>query len=301
MNQDQLLKIEGLNISYYLSDRTINAVNGVSFEIKRDEVFGLVGESGSGKSTLSKGILRLISPPGSIDSGNVYFRGKNLMALKEDEFRQLRWKDLAYIPQGSMSSLNPVMKIREQFYDVERDHLGPKSKKVMDERIIQLLTKVHLTPDVLSKYPHELSGGMKQRVCIALSIYLEPSILIADEPTSALDVISQKAVLETLLEARKRLKASMILIGHDMAIQAQVADRIAIMYDGYIVEIGTTRDIFNDPVHFYSQQLISSIPSILRKQDIHKIALAGLNRAERLKQLDIPPLTEVKPGHFVAM
>jgi len=301
MNQISLLSVDGVRISYYLPNRTIRAVNGVSFEIMSNEVFGLVGESGSGKSTLSMGILRLISPPGKVDTGTIYYKDQNILLLGDEEFRQLRWKDLAYIPQGSMGALNPVMKVRDQFYDVEWDHNGSKSRKEIDERIMDLLTKVHLAANILDKYPHELSGGMKQRVCIALSMYLEPKIIIADEPTSALDVITQRAVIATLLEARQRLKASMILIGHDMAIQAQVADRIAIMYNGYIVEIGKTKDIFNDPLHLYSQHLISSVPSIQHKQNIHEIALAGLKRSTSLRQTDIPKLTEVKPGHFAAI
>lgn len=300
MMKEAILTVENMRIYYYLWDRVVKAVDGVSFTLRKDEVFGLVGESGSGKTTLCMGLLRLVPPPGKIEDGHVLFDGYDLLAMSDEQLRQVRWKDISYIPQGAMSSLNPVMRIRDQFYDAVWDHEGPQPHKSLDERIESLLARVHLMPNVLTKYPHELSGGMKQRVCIALAMMLHPKIIIADEPTSALDVITQRGVLETLSEARRSVQASMILVGHDMALQAQVADRMGIMYAGSFVEIGTARDVFSDPIHPYTQRLISSIPSVRKKQDIHELGKIGLTEVEKYKYKAATELVEVKPGHFVA-
>jgi len=301
MSEEPILAVKNMHIHYHLWDRTIRAVDGVSFEVKKDEIFGLVGESGSGKTTLCMGILCMVSPPGKFEDGEVVFAGTDLLAMEKRQLRKIRWKQLAYIPQGSMAALNPVIKVREQFYDVVWDHEGFQSRKSLDEYIVELLTKVHLDHSVLNKYPHELSGGMRQRACIALAMLLKPTLLIADEPTSALDVVSQRAVLETLAEARQSLKASVVFVGHDMALQAQLTDRMGIMYGGKFVEIGDTKEIFNNPVHAYTQRLISSIPSIHKKQDIRELAVAGFDGTGQPTYKITPELTEVRPGHFVAI
>lgn len=295
-----ILKVTDLRIHYHTRTSLVKAVDGVNFEVRRGEIFGLVGESGSGKSTLCYGLLRLIFPPGKIENGNVTFGGQDLLAMDPETLRRTRWERIAYIPQGAMSALNPVTRIRNQFYDTMRDHGIRESKDALDERIKGLLARVHLAPDVMLKFPHELSGGMKQRVCISLAIILNPELIIADEPTSALDVVSQRVVLETLAREQARSHTSMILVGHDMALQAQIANRLGIMFAGRFVEIGDVRDIFDDPIHPYTQRLVSSVPSINKKQDIHALAKVGLTEADKYRQRISSTMIEVKPGHFVA-
>jgi peptide/nickel transport system ATP-binding protein len=297
---ETLLNIKNLSIYYHLQDHIIKAVDEVDLEINDDEVFGIVGESGSGKSTLCMGILRMISPPGKIITGHIQFRDMSLLSLSDEEFRKVLWNEISYIPQGSMNSLNPIMRIRDQFYDVYTDHEEQYPNKVVIEHIKELLSKIHLNPRVLDKFPHELSGGMRQRVCIALAMLLKPKLIIADEPTSALDVISQRAVLESIIEIRKKLGASVILVGHDMALQAQVSDRMGIMYSGHLVEIGSTIDLFKEPVHPYTQRLISSVPSIQKKQDFHQLAQIIMNNGEKYVFKTGFKMKEIKPGHYVA-
>lgn len=296
-----LLKIEDLNIHYLLPDRKKVAVQNATFEVYPDEVFGLVGESGSGKSTLCYGLLQLVPPPGKIVSGRIEFKGEDLLSLRGEALRKKRWCEMAFIPQGAMSALNPVMRIGEQFADVLADHgVSFKSRVEMEKSIQDSLRSVNLPGEVARKFPHELSGGMKQRVCIALAVLLDPILILADEPTSALDVVSQRVVLEMLSQVRTQLKASMILIGHDMALQAQIADRIGIMYNGCILEIGNVEDIFNRPIHPYTRRLISSIPSIDKKQDIHSLAQEGYDEVEKDGYASYKGLVEVQSGHWVA-
>ena len=301
MIQTPLLEVTGLSIDYVLPHQTKRAVQGVSFQVHEDEVFGLVGESGSGKSTLCFGLMNMIPPPGRITAGQVMFNGHDLLALSGEELRQVRWSELAYIPQGAMSSLNPVARIYDQFADTIKDHEGKQPRDQIRQRIREALEQVSLPFDVAGCFPHQLSGGMKQRVCIALGVILNPKLLLADEPTSALDVISQRVVLEMLSQVRQNLKASIILIGHDMSLQAQVADRLGILYGGKFMEIGSVTEIFNNPLHPYTQRLISSIPSIHKKQNISSLAQKGLSEAEKQVYLNSTELREVCSGHFVAV
>lgn len=296
-----ILDVRDLSINYYTQGGIKKAVNQVNFQIFKDEIFGLVGESGSGKSTLCYGLLRLVPPPGKIDSGVLNFCGEDLLALQGDKLRQARWRDISFIPQGAMSSLNPVVRIREQMADAIQDHEARQSRASLNRRIDAMLERVNLPVSVANKFPHELSGGMKQRVCIALAVILKPKLILADEPTSALDVVSQRIVLEMLSEVRQSLQASMILVGHDMALQAQVAHRLGIMYGGSFMEIGTVRDIFDDPIHPYTQRLISSIPSIRKKQDIHTLAQNSYSEVEKSQYILGNKLVEVKPGHYAAV
>jgi peptide/nickel transport system ATP-binding protein len=298
--ESSILEIRELHIFYDLRSGPLRAVNGLSFSVYQDEVFGLAGESGCGKSTLAMGILQLLQAPAKIEKGQILFNGDDLTACDEKSMRLRRWKDIAYIPQGAMSSLNPVIKICSQFRDVLVDHTGRISRDEFDRTVLPLLEDVNLKADVLDKYPHELSGGMKQRICIAMSMLLSPGLIIADEPTSALDVISQRTVLEKLSEAREKMHASMILIGHDMALQAQIADRLGIMYAGRMMEIGTVDDIFNHPQHPYTRRLISSIPSISKKQEIRKLALDSFSEQDKLRFQQSTSMTEFSPGHYVA-
>jgi peptide/nickel transport system ATP-binding protein len=256
------LRVEGLHVHYGTARGRVKAVNGVSFDLHSGERLGLVGESGSGKTTTAYAIMRLIKPPGSIAAGAVYLGGENLLALPDDAMRRVRSQRISMIPQGAMNSLNPVMRIGEQIADIFAAHGSTLSAGELRRRIGNLLDWVGLKPEVAAMYPHELSGGMKQRVCIAMGIALRPQVIIADEPTSALDVVVQRMVMATLDRVQKDLNASLILVGHDMGLMAQFVDRVGVMYAGRLVEVGAVRDIFRRPQHPYTQALISSIPSL---------------------------------------
>ncbi len=261
-----VLRVEGLQVRYRTPLGEAQAVRGVSFTIARGERFGLVGESGCGKSTTANAILRLIRPPGYIAGGKVIVAGTDIIQLSEEALRQMRWSKLALVMQGAMNSLNPVMRVGEQIADAITNHTNTKpSAAALEERIVRLLGTVGLPARAYKMFPHELSGGMKQRACIAMAMVLEPALIIADEPTSALDVVVQRVVAQTLIEVGERLGASLLLIGHDMGLQAQLVHRIGVMYAGELVEVGTVDALFNRPRHPYTQLLISSVPSLKRR------------------------------------
>lgn len=257
-----VLEVTDLVVTYPLAVGGFAAVDHVSLAVRPGEAFGLVGESGSGKTTLAMAILQLLKPPARVEGGSVRLGDVDLTRVRGSELRQLRWSRMSLVPQGAMNSLNPVMRVRDQVGDAIRAHERRPSSREVSERVIGLLATVGLPGRVAGMYPHELSGGMKQRVCIAMAIALDPDLVIADEPTSALDVVVQRVVAQTLLDVRARINASLILIGHDMGLQAQMVDRLAVMYRGRLVEVGTVHDIFKAPVHPYTQLLIGSVPSI---------------------------------------
>lgn len=274
-----VLRVERLNVSYDHPLGVVRAVENVSFSLAADERFGLAGESGSGKSTMALAILRMIKPPGRIDSGEVWLEGTKLSDLGDDAIRRLRLSGIALVPQGSMNSLNPVARIRGQIADALADHRIALSKRELDARIADLLRQVGLPAEVANMYPHELSGGMKQRVCIAIAICLKPKVIIADEPTSALDVVVQRQVMETLGRVQKVLGAAIILVGHDMGLMAQFVDRLGVMYAGRLVEVAPVADIITQPRHPYTAMLISSLPSLEAKGTMRGIpGLAPLLR-----------------------
>jgi peptide/nickel transport system ATP-binding protein len=260
-----LLEVRNLRVYYHTLQGPVKAVAGVNFDLKAGERFGLVGESGSGKSTIALALLRLIKPPGRIESGEVLLNGVSVMTLSEEQMRQLRLAEMALISQGAMNSLNPVMRIKPQIVDGMQSHGRQMSGREWDDRVGELLEWVGLQPEVADMFPHELSGGMKQRVCIAIAISLRPKVIIADEPTSALDVVVQRQVMETLCRVHEDLGASVILIGHDMGLMAQFADRVGVMYAGMLVEEGSVRDVFAKPQHIYTQLLMGSLPSLEKK------------------------------------
>lgn len=264
MNSD-VLQVRNLRVYYHTPRGPVKAVNGVYFDLKTEERFGLVGESGSGKSTIALALLRLIKPPGRIESGEVLLDGVNLLTLPDEEMRRMRLAAIALVAQGAMNSLNPVLRVRDQLYDGLLDHDVNVSSQEFESRVKQSLERVGLRPDVANMYPHELSGGMKQRVCIAIATSLNPKVIIADEPTSALDVVVQRQVMETLEKVQADLGASILLIGHDMGLMAQVVERIGVMYAGDLIEIAAVADIFREPLHPYTRLLIASLPSLEQK------------------------------------
>ncbi len=317
-----LLRIEDLRTYYLTPAGAVKAADGVTFTVNREERFGLVGESGCGKSTAIMSILRLVPAPGRIIGGKILLsrgdgdgQADDLVTLSEAEMRKVRWRRISLIPQGAMNSLNPVMRVFDQIADGITTHEGLQARSELEERIGQLLTTVGLTPRVMRMFPHELSGGMKQRVCIAMAIALKPQLLIADEPTSALDVVVQRLVTQTVVEVQERVGASMILIGHDMGLQAQLVHRLCVMYAGKVAEVGQVRDMFKKPLHPYTQLLEASIPSI--KQRKAPTSIPGLPPAlltpppgclfhprcpRAMAQCSdvVPELREVEPGHIVA-
>lgn len=260
------LRVSDLHVYFRTPAGVVKAVNGVSFTLRQGQRLGLVGESGSGKSTTAYGIMRLIQPPGSIEAGQVFLDGQDLLQLPMDQMRKVRFDRISLIPQGAMNSLNPVMRVREQVIDIYAAHDSKLSASEVDDQVARLLSWVGLKPSVARMYPHELSGGMKQRVCIAMGIALRPQVIIADEPTSALDVVVQRQVMETLARVQADLQASVILVGHDMGLMAQFVDQIGVMYAGRLVEVAPVRAIFRQPQHPYTQMLISSIPSLDQKR-----------------------------------
>jgi peptide/nickel transport system ATP-binding protein len=262
---DAVLRVEGLRVCYNHPLGLVRAVDDVSFSLRPRERFGLAGESGSGKSTMALAILRLIRPPGFIDGGEVWLDDTRLSSLSDEAMRKLRLAGIALVPQGSMNALNPVLRIRAQIADALADHGVALSAPELRARAHDLLGQVGLPPEVAEMYPHELSGGMKQRACIAIAICLRPKVIIADEPTSALDVVVQRQVMVTLGRVQEELGAAVVLVGHDMGLMAQFVDRLGVMYAGRLVEIAPIGEIITSPTHPYTQMLIASLPSLERK------------------------------------
>ncbi len=296
-----VLQVRDLKIWYHTRSPPVRAVDGVSFSLRAGERFGLAGESGSGKSTIASALMGLIRPPGRIESGTIALAGQDLTALGDEAMRRLRLAEIAIVPQGAMNSLNPVRRIRDHFKDNIRAHQRVANGQDLRARVVELLRMVGLRPEVADRYPHELSGGMKQRVCIALAITLQPKVIIADEPTSALDVVVQRQVVQTLRSVQEELGAAVLLVGHDMGLLAQFVDRLGVMQAGRIVEVGPVHDLFAGPVHPYTQMLISSLPR-LDEHDLPKSFVGAMpDRPEHLRaQADgRGELQEVGPDHWV--
>lgn len=259
---EYVLQVKDLDVQYYTDEGIVYANNKVSFNLRPGERLGLVGESGSGKSTMALALLRMIKPPGKIAGGEIILGDVDLTKLSDEEMRMARARDISMIPQGAMNSLNPVMRIRDQITDSMKDHNMGLSTAVLRERAGDVLESVELDRNVGMMYPHELSGGMKQRVCIAISIAMNPKVIIADEPTSALDVVTQRQVMQTIGRLQEELGSAVILIGHDMGLMAQFVNRMAVMYAGSLAELGTVKDTFTNPRHPYTQLLIESLPRL---------------------------------------
>ena len=253
--------IKNLTIEYKTKSGKITAVEDVSFEIDENKSIGIVGESGSGKTTIALALIKSLPHNGCIKSGNMIIKNHNVFDISDKEFdRHFRWKEISMIFQGSMNSLDPVFTIESQMKETLKTH---KIKKEMKKKIKESLIAVGLDPEKITKrYPHELSGGMKQRIVIANSLLLEPSLLIADEPTTALDVITQSQIISLLKKMKDTKKMKIILITHDLSLIPNIADKVVIMYAGQAVEISDTNTIFTKPLHPYTQALIKSIPNI---------------------------------------
>ena len=310
-----ILQVEDLRVWYQTPRGPVKAVDGVSFGVLPDERLGLVGESGSGKSTIALALMRLIRPPGTIKGGRVRLDGVNLLEVSEEHMRRLRLATIALVAQGAMNSLNPVVRVREQIVDAMRDHDERLSKQASNARVASLLDQVGLRAEVAERFPHELSGGMKQRVCIAIAICLRPKVILADEPTSALDVVVQRQVMETLRRVQEQLGASVVLVGHDMGLMAQFVHRLGVMYAGRLVEVSPVRDIFSEPLHPYTQLLIASLPSLEEKGKFQGIAGLPPSLLDRPTgcsfhprcpfamprcSVEDPRLQEARPGRWVA-
>ncbi len=310
-----VLQVENLKVRYDTLAGPVRAVGGVSFSLKKGERLGLVGESGSGKSTTVLALLRMLKPPACVEQGKVLLDGVDLLTLSPAQMRAARFAKISLIPQGAMNSLNPVMRIKHQLMDTIRYHNGTTSQPALMQQIHGLLESVGLEKGVAEVYPHELSGGMKQRVCIAMGISLRPQVIVADEPTSALDVVVQRQVMETLGRVQEEIGAGLILVGHDMGLMAQFVDTIGVMYAGKLVEIGPVDAMFEEPLHPYTQRLIASLPSLEGKRVFKGIPgitpsllkpPPGCTFHPRCAQafaeckVQIPTLQEVRPGRWVS-
>ena len=310
-----VLQVQNLRVYYQTAAGAVKAVDDVTFSLKPRERFGLAGESGSGKSTLALSLMCLIKPPGYIEGGQVLLNGVDLMKLSVDEIRKVRLDQIALVPQGAMNTLNPVVRIKSQIIDGIADHSNEIPRGALEERAHELLKRVKLEPEVMNMFPHELSGGMKQRVCLAIAISLSPKIIVADELTSALDVVVQRQVMLTLGQLHENLGASVLLVGHDMGLMAQFVDRIGMLYAGKLVEVGPVREVFKKPLHPYTQLLIDCLPSLEAKRrfkGIPGLAPLLLNppsgcafhprcpQAMSRCSLEVPRLAEVSLGRRVA-
>ncbi|ELI0347338.1 ABC transporter ATP-binding protein [Vibrio vulnificus] len=268
---DPVLQVRNLCVDYITDNGDFNAVKSVSFDIGRGEIFGLAGESGCGKSTIAFAINRLHKPPAFISGGEILFEGRNLLALSDQALSVLRWSEIAMVFQSAMNSLNPVLTIEEQFADVLRHHSGFSNTQAKD-RAEKLLDLVNIPRHRLSEYPHQFSGGMRQRLVIAIALSLNPKLIIMDEPTTALDVVVQREILQQIYQLREEFGFSVLFITHDLALMSQLCDRIAIMRHGEIVEVDLSYQIRNHPKHPYTQKLWSSFPNI---HDVHSTVKQG--------------------------
>jgi peptide/nickel transport system ATP-binding protein len=309
--------------AYYVTEaygvrRTVKAVDGISIAIRENEIFGIAGESGCGKTTLLKVLLGMLTPPLTVVGGSVIYNFGDgvidMLSLTESELRAMRWRDVSYIPQGSMHVLNPVRRIRDTFRDFVGVHVKTSPRET-DSRVRSYLIDLGLPDNVLGAFPHQLSGGMRQRVTIALATMLSPKLIVADEPTTALDVVVQRGVIQLLEEIRRRERNTMVVVTHDMGVHANLADRVAVLYAGQLMEEADTSTLFEQPRHPYTQHLIRSLPKIDDKSE--RISIPGrppaldnppsgcrfhprCPYAMAICKAEVPALEQVGPNHRVA-
>lgn len=313
---DNILEIRGLSVHFFTEDGDVSAVNGMDISLKKGDVLGLVGETGAGKTTTAKAILRLIpSPPGKITSGEILFEGENLLEKSEKDMQKIRGGKISMIFQDPMTALNPVLSVDEQIAEVIRLH-NDVSRAESIQKAVEMLEKVGIPASRGKDFPHQFSGGMKQRVVIAMALACNPALLLADEPTTALDVTIQAQVLDMMKALKDEFGTSMILITHDLGVVAETCDKVAVMYAGEIVEFGTLEHIFHNACHPYTKGLFASLPSLDRKerrlQPIPGLMPDPANLPVGCKfsprcslcaagtcDVSAPEMTEVEPGHFV--
>lgn len=283
--EEKLIDVKNLCIQFQTSGGIVRAVDNVSFDIKKGEVFALVGESGCGKSTTAMGIMQLIKEPGRISDGEIFFEGKDLLKLSGDEMTQIRGKEIGIIFQNPLDSLNPVYTVGYQM--TEGLIVDKMDKKEAYKFAIDMLRDVKISDveERMKTYPHEISGGMRQRVMIGMMLCRNPKLLIADEPTTALDVTIQAGIIELMNELRRKYDSSILIITHDFGIVADIADRVGVMYAGNLIEVGEVFEIFDNPAHPYTRLLMKALPTITKEE----------GRLETIKG-SVPNLTEVKPG-----
>ena len=315
-DSDALLQVKDFSAGYVLGDKTVRAVRDVDLTLERGEFLGVAGESGCGKTTLAFGIARLLKPPGEILGGEVWLGGKDLAKVGPRELRQMRWRDFSVVFQASMNVLNPVTRIRTQIYDAMRAHTQ-MDEAALDKRARELFELVDISPDYLDAYPHQLSGGMKQRAVIAIALALEPDLILMDEPTTALDVVVQRTLLQKIDVIRKELGIAIIFITHDLSLLVEISDSVMIMYAGTVIEKAPSRELYAEPLHPYTQGLMHAFPPLVgARARLHGIPgkppdlskpVTGCPffarcawRLEGLCDTVTPPLREVVEGHTTA-
>jgi peptide/nickel transport system ATP-binding protein len=259
--QEPVLEIRDLSVEYVLEGGLVGAVENVSFDVAPGEFLAIVGESGCGKSTLLFGITQLLNPPAEISGGSVAFHGRNLVQLTERDLAAVRWKDMSVVMQSAMNALNPVQSIGAQLADAMRAH-GKTSKTEIHERSVEVLTMVGIDPVHLKSYPHQLSGGMRQRSMIAMAMIFTPELIIMDEPTSALDVVAQRSLMAQIKDLQREYHFAVIFVTHDMSLVRHFSDRLMVMYAGQVSEVGPTHQLFDHPHHPYTAGLMDAFPSI---------------------------------------
>lgn len=314
-----MMRIENLSAQYQTITGPVVSVKDVNFTIRDNEIFGIAGESGCGKSTLLKVLYDTLQYPLEIIKGRVVLdytdvRGAN-HTLESGNIHQAWWDAISYVPQAAMSVLNPVYRIEDQFYELFRRHRRGKSHAEMRARVVEYLSELSLPQDVLKAFPHQLSGGMRQRVVIAMATFLHPSVIFADEPTTALDVVVQKSILMMLLDLQQRMKNTLVIVSHDMGVHYQITSRMGIMYSGSMMELGDTNDIFNRPAHPYTQMLIGALPKVGDRADREGIPggppslrnpppgcrfAPRCRYAEPICTASVPEFRKIAPGRYVA-
>lgn len=314
-----MLKVENLSASYQTIDGDVHVIKDLDFEIRDNEIFGIAGESGCGKTTLLKTLYDIVEFPLVIDQGKVILSGEkngNKFSYESGQIRKSWWNNISYVPQAAQSVLNPIVRLKKQFLDSipEEDKKNETEEQTL-ARVAKYLEDLSLSPDVLESYPFQLSGGMRQRVIIALATFMSPNVVLADEPTTALDVVVQRGILMMLMRLQKQFKNTLVIVSHDMGVHYQITNRMAIMYSGSVIELGDTEEIFSDPVHPYTQMLVAALPRVGDKSQ--KVGIPG--RPPALKnpppgcrfaprcpkatdrcRSEVPKFREVKPGRFAA-